>query len=380
MLDRSTSLTFELNRHLITADEQRILTADIAAQGLDDRYWAAMNGLLATGSRSDTPLVLRARRGAHLAGLACLLECRRTNQCLFPGRLGRMLDLVPTPAYYWTRGDAAVDLLGCPGFVVPGEDRHEFYRAALAYLDRRYLSGIVVEPRDYAPGGACYETPMMNWGRYVVRPGGLESVIGAHKNLRRKTSVYRKKGGTIEIVEGALRDADLDRVLHCLEQSTRSAPLRAPFQENYGNMVRWASTSGTPGIVHVLARLGGELVGYHSYLRSGTRLQCLSGAFDRTRATTHHAYENILLETMRYAESIDVAEVAFGPIGNPTKASVMPEAVPYVARFYSRHAALRRLMAFLIPRSALRPSALPLAEPHGVDVQPSAPARPLAQL
>ena len=58
MQDRSTGLTFELSRRAITAGEQRTLAADTASQGLDDRYWAAMNGLLATGSRSDTPLVL----------------------------------------------------------------------------------------------------------------------------------------------------------------------------------------------------------------------------------------------------------------------------------------------------------------------------------
>ena len=52
MQDRSTGLTFELSRRAITAAEQRTLAADTASQGLDDRYW------LATGSRSDTPLVL----------------------------------------------------------------------------------------------------------------------------------------------------------------------------------------------------------------------------------------------------------------------------------------------------------------------------------
>jgi hypothetical protein len=285
------------------------------------------------------------------------MECRRTNRCLFPGAIGRALDLLPMPAYYWTRGDAAVDLLGSSGFVAPGEDRGSFYREAIAFLNARYMSGIVLDERDCRPGGECYETVMMDWGRYRVGAGATDALLERHGNLRRKIAKYRNKGGVIERVEGALQPDDAARVLHCLQQSAGAAPLRAPFQDNYLNMVRWAATSGTSGIVHLLARLDGTIVGYHSYLESGRRLQCLSGGFDRTRSSNYHAYENILLETMRYAEARGLREVAFGPVGNPSKAALMTESAPFVARFYSRHRWLRRAMGVIIPRSALRPAA-----------------------
>ena len=350
------TLAFDLGQVPISADEQRVLDEDIQAYGLDDAYWTAMNGLLTTGSRSDTPLVLRARRGGQLVGAAYLVECRRINQCLFPGPLGRALDVVPMSSYCWIRGDAAVDLLGSPGFVIAGEDRQAFYREAIAYLNSRYASGSVVDERGRSAAADCYETVMMDWGRYDVEPGGTDALLARHGNLRRKIAKYRNKGGTIDFVQGPLEPEDFARVLHCIAQSIDTAPVRAPFQENYVNMVRWASTSGAQAIIHLLARLEGTVVGYHSYLKSGTRLQCLSGGFDRTRQSNYHAYENILLETMRYAEAHALRQVAFGPVTNPSKAALMPRSVPFVLRFYSRYRALRRGMSLIVPRSALRPS------------------------
>lgn len=366
------TLAFDLGQVPISADEQRVLDQDIQSHGLDAAYWMAMNGLLTTGSRSDTPLALRARRGGQLVGAAYVMECRRINQCLFPGTLGRALDVVPMPSYYWTRGDAAVDLLGSPGFVAAREDREAFYREAIAYLNSRYASGSVVDERGGSAAAECYETVMMDWGRYDVAPGGTDALLARHGNLRRKVAKYRNKGGTIDLVQGALEPGDLARVLHCIAQSIGTAPMRAPFQENYVNMVRWASTSGSRAIIHLLARLEGRVVGYHSYLKSGTRLQCLSGGFDRTRQSNYHAYENILLETMRYAEAHGLRQVAFGPVSNPSKAALMPRSVPFVIRFYSRHRALRRALGVIVPRSALRPSVFAAVGAdllHGVDAR-----------
>lgn len=349
------AMRFALGGHPLSPDEQRVLDADLRRQGLDERYWSAMNGLLTTGSRSDTPLVLRGYRGDHLKGVAHLVECRRTSQCFFPGTLGRLLDLVPMPMYYWTRGDAAVDLLGSPGFVAEGEDRSAFLDAALAFLNRRYLLGCVVQEKDGRTRHGCHETAFMDWGRYEVRPGGCEALLDAHKHLRRKQARFRNKGGRLDVVTGALDPADRDAVLHCLRQSAGFALVRAPFQENYASMVRWAAESGSDGVVHVIARLEGRLVGYHTFLHTGQSLQCLSGGFDRTRQTTYHAYENILLEAMRYAEAHRLARVSFGPVGNPSKAAVMPSFGQFVVRLHSRFAFVRRMFALLIPHTAIRP-------------------------
>ena len=188
-------MRFELAQRAVSAAEQRPLDADLEAHGLGRNYWDAMNGLLTTGSRSDTPLVLRAMRGEQLVGATYLMECRRISRCLFPGALGRALDTVPMPSYCWTRGDAAVDLLSSSGFVAAGEDRDTFYREAVAFLNTRYMSGTVMEERGTRAAADCYETVTMEWGRYPVECGGTDALLDHRRNLRRKVAKYRNKGG-----------------------------------------------------------------------------------------------------------------------------------------------------------------------------------------
>ena len=350
-----TALHFALTGNPVGPAEQRVVEPNVRQRGLDACYWDAMNGLLTTRSRSDTPLVLRAYRGERLVGLAHIMECRRTNRCFFPGMIGRTLDVVPTPIYYWTRGDAAVDLLGSPGFVSEGEDSHEFYCGAVRFLNRRYLLGAVMDERGSESADQCYETPFMDWGRYTVKPGGVEMLLDSHKHLRRKENRFRNKGGRLQIVTGRLSAADRDAVLHCVHQSAQLGLARTPFQENYGNMVQWATESSSSSIVHILARIDDVVVGYHTFLQTGDRMQCLSGGFDRTRHSTYHAYENILLAAMRHAEDANVHQVAFGPVGNPSKAGMMPEFAHFVLRFYSRFSALRHAIGVVVPRSGIRP-------------------------
>lgn len=353
--DRSAAFEFVLGPDHVTDEELAPFDAALAAHGLDRAYWRAMNGLLTTRSRSDTPLVLRGFRGGRLAAVAHILECRRTNQCLFPGRLGALLDTLPAPSYCWTRGDFAVDLVSSPGVVLEQEDAARFYREAVQFLNRRYIMGAVLEECAVPAAGPCTELTMMDWGRYRVRPGGLERLFAAHSSLRRKVNKFRNKGGTLDIVHGALDAAARDAVLSCIRQSAGQALVRAPFQENYLNMVRWAAEHGGPEIVHVLARIEGAIAGYHTFLHSGERLLCLSGGFDRTRHTNYHAYENILIESMRYAEANGLTQVAFGPVTNGSKAALMPEFASFALRFYSRLPAMRALVGFLLPRSAMRP-------------------------
>lgn len=349
------SLRFTLTPDPVSPGEQRVLERDTAAHGLDDRFWRATNGLLTVRSRSDTPLVLRAYRGPRLAGVAHVLECRRTSQCFFPGRFGRLLDTLPMPIYLWTRGDPAVDLLGSPGLLAAGEDREAFYRDAVGFLNQRYVLGAVMEERGGAAADDCCETGVMDWGHYTVRPGGVEELLDAHKHLRRKMNRFRNKGGTLQVLTGALDAPDRDAVLHCLRHSASLGLVRTPYQENYANMVHWAAASGAPGIIHILARLDGVIVGYHAFLHTGGSLQCLSGGFDRGRHSTYHAYENILIEAMSYAEAGGIRRVSFGPVGNPSKAAVMPEFGRFVLRFYSRFSTILRVLALVVPRSALRP-------------------------
>lgn len=358
MTEASTPPRFTMDRRPLDDAERAVFGPDLERLGYDDRLLQVLDGLVSTGTADDIPHVLRGYRGERLVFAAHPIVCRRTMRTFFPNRLGRLLDAVPMPTVAWTRHDPGVDLCGSPGFVADGEDRDLLVAAAVRDLERRVAGVVVLEETSSPRHGECVAFDMVDTGRHAAAAGAVDALFERHGSLRRKVAKYRNKGGTIEVVPGPLPEDLRAVVLHCIRCAQSGGLLHAPYQSNYEPMVEWATRGLLPGLVHIIARLDGAAVGYHAFAESGRHLVCLSGGFDRTRHTTYHAYENVLLEAMRYAHERGLSHVHFGPVSNPSKAAVMTEAAALSVRFYSRWSPMRSLIAFILPRSAIRGEAL----------------------
>jgi hypothetical protein len=347
-------LRFTRTREDVTEAEAAALDGTLHAAGLDRGYWRALRGMTAVHHRDVRPWVLRAYRGERFVGLLHFFEARRAAHTLFPGWMGRVADTLPMPIYYWNRMEPAVDLHGSPGFFVEGEDADGACEAAARYLDSLYVMGCVYDDADRAPLAGSLRVPFA-WSSVFCPPQGdsLDSLFRARKHLRRKVAKFRNKGGAIETVRGRVPPSVRDAMLRCLEGSVANARVFTTFQDAYPQLVRWAAEAEDPSLLHVVARLDGEVVGYHSFLHSGRVLACLSGAFDRGRHTTYHAYENVLLEAMRLAEGQGVDRLLLGPVLNPTKASLTTRARRATLCFRSRFAPVRVMQRAVVPRSAL---------------------------
>lgn len=350
----SAALRFTFDRRPLEREERAVFAEDLARWGVDEGLLVALDGLLQTGTRDVIPKVLRGHRGDRLVFVAHPIVCRRMMRSFFPGRVGAMADLLPAPTICWTRHDPGVDLCASPGFIGAGEDGRELRREAVAFLCRRHVSVSVLEEASSEPLGPCLETPMMDVGRYGCGAGDLERLFAARRHLKRKIAKFHNQGGSVDIVHGSLPEAERQAVLRCVAGAAANGLLRIPYQDNYVPMVRWATLGAAPGLVHFFARIHGQIVGYHAFLETGRALVCLSGGFDRN-LRTYHAYENVLLEAMRYAEGRGLARVDFGPVSNPSKAAVMPRGAPLIVRVYSALAPVRSLLGRIVGISAMRP-------------------------
>jgi hypothetical protein len=359
-------LRFTFDRRPLEPAERAVFAEDLARWGVDEGLLIALDGLLQTGTPDVIPRVLRGYRGDRLAFVAHPIVCRRMMRSFFPGRVGALADLLPAPTICWTRHDPGVDLCGSPGFIGAGEDGRELRREAIAFLSRRHVSVSVLEEASSEAVGPCLETPMMDVGRHRCGSGDIERLFTARRHLKRKLSKFRNQGGTVDIVHGALPEAERQAVLRCVAGAAANGLLRIPYQDNYVPMVRWATLGGAPGLLHIFARIHGEIVGYHAFLETGRALACLSGGFDRN-VRTYHAYENVLLEAMRYAEARGLERVDFGPVSNPSKAAVMPRSGSLVVRVYSALAPVRSLLGRIVGISAMRPEVVAPYRGLGLD-------------
>ena len=353
----SLQLTFNTSQEPLTPSEQVHFQLDLQRLGLDATTWDILNGSIATMTPNSRPKILRAYAEHRLVGVAYFMECHRIYQYLLPQVwLGKLLDTIPIPMFFWVRYSNLVDSITNPGFVADGIDREYFIQGAIAYLKTQYLYGGVL---DIATTGQARDGsvifPFCDAGIIEIQDEQcLDRYYQQHKNLRRKVNKFNNKNGRIEILTGPMPDNISHRAADIL--NSLDPLILAPFQDNYTAMALRACQDAKT--VHILAWIEEQIVGYQSFAISGQVLHCLSGAFDRTMTRTYHAYENIILASIDYAIAQKLQRIEYGPILNPTKVSMMSHYRPCEQQYYSRFGILRQVFKVLIPRTRLAPSVL----------------------
>ncbi len=352
-------LTFTLTHKPLTLDDQGCFDSDLAMLGLDATVWEILNNTLATSTPSTTPKLLRAYASNQLVGVALVLHCRQGMKAFFAEPLATVVDPVGIPQFVWNRSAVMVDQYSNPGFVVAGFDRNVFVEKALYYLQRRYLFGVLLCDKSSSPAGTFVRSYLMDYG--VIRldsPTVLDEYFTRHKNLKRKLNKFRNKGGNVKTFRGALPESLLEPIVHCLRQAEVHSMGKTPFQDNYVNMSLQSFYSNSQNVVHFVAYLNDDIVGYHSFAISGGQLCCLSGGFDRTQMTTFHAYENLIVESITFGLEQKLSVINYGSIINDTKAKMMQNYVPTEVRFYSPFAPVRWFFPTIINNSFWSPALL----------------------
>lgn len=348
-------LIVRTSRDPVTPEEQLRFAPDLTELGLDAAVWSILNASLSTRSEYSSPKILRAYQEDEAVGIAMYVECRQTARCITRNPfLVRILDASGTPSFAWLRISAALDQYANPGFVAGPLDRRTLIRAALEYLTKKYLYGFVFDRPDIPMGLPSSDVLFPDFGYIEANRVGAETYLQASKNLRKKVRKFGNKRGRVDVVRGPMPTHERKTMLRWMR--ALDPDIRLAFQDNYPAMVDAAVQQ--PETVHVLAYLDDAFVGNQSFVQTGRRLVCLSGIFDPDRKSNYHAYENVILESIRLANAQSLDQIDYGPIVNPTKARMMTRFEPSALRYYSRFAPIRRAMQWALNRSRIGPEAL----------------------
>jgi hypothetical protein len=350
-------LSFSLTSDPATPAEQSVFIADLVRLGVSESIWDVFNSVLQTSTPHSKPLALRGYDDGTLVGISLIYECKKTGQSFFDPPLSTIYDMPGLPTFIWLRYGVTVDHFANPGFVAESVDREQFVEQAITYLLEQYMVGNVVEYAASPTRGNAVTFPFADTGIIDVdEMGSLDDFTSRGKNLKRKLKKFRNKGGEIQIIEGGmpplLRNAALDAF------ETLDFLVRTPFQDNYLNMANAAMSLESPEMVHFVALLDGEYAGHQSFCRAGDQIHCQAGAFDRSRKTTYHAYENIIVTSVDYALDQDLWRIDYGPVLNETKAKLMTRFIQCENRTYVRYRPMAAALPLLIGRSKLNPQRL----------------------
>jgi hypothetical protein len=263
-------------------------------------------------------------------------------------RLRQVVRHLP-PIWYWERASLGTDGHAGPGVVTAGLRRETFVAAATSWLSRRFVMGALIDEA----GSEC-AVPYQRWPGLGVSTleashAMRDRLLGEHRNLARKVRKFAAHGGTLERLTGALSEGLKRELMVGYDQSR---PINPPFRELYPSMVnqQWA-LSGS-GLHHVVARVDGRAIGYHTFLRTGRRLVLLSGVFDRHESGNVHAYENVLMESITLAVDTGCTVVDYGGTVNEVKANLL-DTTPTEVRFVTRIPPVRAALRAMLPHTTL---------------------------
>ena len=337
--------------------EQEVFDPRLEEAGAAPSIWKVFDEVCRVSTPRTQLRVLRVYDDGVLAGAALLLRCRAWGESLFASPLlHRPVDALRLPAHIWIRVGYCAEGIANPGFVAQGHSRDAVIGAMLTHLKRHALGTIVTDTMANAgihDGAARF--PYVNDGR-VVTAGmrSIEDFLDLHNNLVRKLKWFAKRGGRIETIRGKLDASRLPDLRRFVRTTADKSVIHTPFQDCFEQIVERTSTCESPDLVHFLAFLDGAPAGHHTFIRAGRTLRMIHGAFDRTLPKMHHAYENLLVESVRFAIAESVESIHYGPVVNETKRRMMTAMEPAALYFYSNNPIIRAVIPGIFPYTRIQ--------------------------
>lgn len=306
-------------------------------------------------------MALRAHAGDRLAGMAFVVRCRAYGQAVFDSPVFRVpIDLAGLSSYIWIRAGVCAEGVANPGFVVRGFDECRVIQSMIEHLRATSCGVVVVDSPACAPvHQRAQDYPYVADGTLdLSQYADAGEYIASHANLKHKMKEFARKGGTVEVLTGSVPESLRGRFLACMQSTVDRSLVYSPFQGLFPGIVAQTSAIELPAMVHVVARLHGTIAGYHSFVESGEGLRMIHGAFDRTMSSTHHAYENLIVEAAGYAYGRGLRRIHFGPIMNETKRRMMNGAAACRIYFHSRFGLVRLLFPPIFRRTKMQAPSL----------------------
>jgi hypothetical protein len=161
-------------------------------------------------------------------------------------------------------------------------------------------------------------------GSISTRDPNKEQVLfKEHKHLSRQIHRFLNKGGTVHFHEGPVCEDLANAFVSCCKDSyvKHVHPGRSFNIDAYGDHVRSFLTS-FPGSLHIYAKLNGKVVGVQTFIKHVSYIELTEGGFSSSEQT-YHAYENIIVASIRYAVEHGLDKVSYGLISNPAKDRLM---------------------------------------------------------
>jgi hypothetical protein len=349
--------TFELTEKFMPLKERAIFSDFLQFYGIDEGVWKIFECLFDSKTKGTIPLLLRVYENSVLAGAAIILRCSRYGSSLYDNKMvAEFCDLLHIPFYLWIRFGCCMDMMSNPGFVRYPTQSGLIYSAIADYLGKHSWMTMI---NDYTTNSFLYPGAitlpalphaLINTSSMT----GIGDYVNLHKNIRRKYQIFKKNGGTFQIINNVLEAQDIETVRKCFVSTAEKSIFYLPYEDLYLNSALKTSSTSINNVIYFIARLNGEIIGYQSALITGECLNALHGAFDRNRPTTYHAYDLLFVEMTQYAIAHDLKLIDLGAVLNTTKQRMVNCTRPMSYFMLSKKPIIQRIFYMITKHSKIQ--------------------------
>jgi len=191
------------------------------------------------------------------------------------------------------------------------------------------------DPLYEKAGFQKYPSPSESW-LDATRYGDSSEYLANHRSLRKNLS-RKRNAVSAEICQGPVSDRDKDHIKDCLDCSVENSRVYNPCQQFFEDNIFQTDIFNSGKYVHIFVRLDGRIIGFHTYLVSGSNMGGVLGGFNRDFSRKNYVYERVMVASLDHAIRNGIKRVYYSLIDNYTKLRLVDSLEPCGLYFYSRN-------------------------------------------
>lgn len=170
----------------------------------------------------------------------------------------------------------------------------------------------------------------------VARYTDISEYLGEHRSLKKKLK-RKSKEIEVEIRPGSVSTTDRRQLQECLDCSIENSRVKLPSQQFFEENIFATDIYNSNKYLHILIRVDGRVIGFHTFQISGSRMGGVLGGFNREYSRRSFAYERVMVASLDYAIKNRIETVQYSLVDNSTKLRLVNALEPCNLFFYSRN-------------------------------------------
>jgi hypothetical protein len=341
----------------LTAEEKDVFAEHLKQQGLSDNVWDLFGEWVERSTSQVSFFYLKVYLDDELAGLGLFVRIKpfdlRTSYSAlrnnpFLSKLGGGISALTNNCVYLSFRNLITSNLTRPFFYRDPGMADVIMKAILTYLRNEKEADMItivdtsIHDDIYeVEGFTKYPSSSEAW-LDVTKYSDISEYLGEHRSLKKNLS--RRKNVVIsEIQQGPLSDTDKEQVKACVECSVEYSRVNTPCQEFFEDNIFETDAFNSDKYVHILIRVKGTIVGFHTFQVSGSDMGGVLGGFNRDHSRNSFAYERVIVASLDYAIKNNIKRVHYSLIDNYTKLRLTDSLEPCGLYFYSRNSLNRKV-------------------------------------